>query len=233
MVDYVQLREEVVSNVPHNFDVSGIKTKILENVRFATKRRVERIKTVRELVKELENQLLIFPEKRGINVFYLIAQLLQKQNPEYISSHTLSKVRELTERLKPPEPMPSPLAKLASPCRPAPASIKDILVSGLTERGTGKDWEHFARGLGSDRQKEEYDKIRVREGDLNRLERRNCDDTRNTLRQALEQFERNCIKNNVNIDVTDHIIDILLNEEILDLPYKRLARQIKEAKRSL
>ena len=53
MVDYVQLREEVVSNVPHNFDVSGIKTKILENVRFATKRRVERIKTVRELVKEL------------------------------------------------------------------------------------------------------------------------------------------------------------------------------------
>ena len=131
MVDYVQLREEVVSNVPHNFDVSGIKTKILENVRFATKRRVERIKTVRELVKELgkfskgktidieknifsspntcvtyeithsvlaknififlrklflENQLLIFPEKRGINVFYLIAQLLQKQNPEYIRS---------------------------------------------------------------------------------------------------------------------------------------------------
>ena len=82
----------------------------------------------------------------------------------FCSSHTLSKVRELTERLQPPELMPSPLAKLASPCRPAPASIKDILVSGLTERGTGKDWEHFARGLGSDRQKEEYDRIRVREG---------------------------------------------------------------------
>ena len=54
MGDYVQLREEVVSNVPHNFDVSGIKTKILETeTRFATKRRVERIKTIRELVKEL------------------------------------------------------------------------------------------------------------------------------------------------------------------------------------
>ena len=53
MLEYVQLREKVVNNIPDNFDVSNIKAKILENVRFATKRRVERIKTIRELVKEL------------------------------------------------------------------------------------------------------------------------------------------------------------------------------------
>ena len=54
MVKYLRLREEVINNVPENFDVSHIKTKILETeTRFSTTRRVERIKTVRELVQEL------------------------------------------------------------------------------------------------------------------------------------------------------------------------------------
>ena len=55
MAEYLRLRDEVVNNVPQNFDVSSIKTKLLETetARFATKRRVERIKTIRELVKEL------------------------------------------------------------------------------------------------------------------------------------------------------------------------------------
>ena len=54
MVKYLRLREEVINNVPENFDVSHIKTKILETeTRFSTTRRIERIKTIRELVKEL------------------------------------------------------------------------------------------------------------------------------------------------------------------------------------
>ena len=53
MEEYVQLREEVLRNIPDNVDIFTIKTKILDNTRFATKRRVERIKSITELVKEL------------------------------------------------------------------------------------------------------------------------------------------------------------------------------------
>ena len=53
MMEYIQLREEVLRNIPDNVDIFTIRTRILENTRFATKRRVERIKSIRELVKEL------------------------------------------------------------------------------------------------------------------------------------------------------------------------------------
>ena len=53
MKEYIQLREEVLGNIPDNVDVFTIRTRILENTRFATKRRVERIKSIKELVKEL------------------------------------------------------------------------------------------------------------------------------------------------------------------------------------
>ena len=53
MAEYIQLREEVLRNIPDNVDVLAIRTRILESTRFATKRRVERIKSIKELVKEL------------------------------------------------------------------------------------------------------------------------------------------------------------------------------------
>ena len=53
MREYIQLRDEVLGNIPDNVDVFTIRTRILENTRFATKRRVERIKSIKELVKEL------------------------------------------------------------------------------------------------------------------------------------------------------------------------------------
>ena len=74
-------------------------------------------------------------------------------------------------------PSPSP-----SPCIPLPEHIKTILVTALTERGTGKDWEHFTLGLGFDRAEKEN--IKLRQGDVDRLERNNCDDTRKLLRNV-------------------------------------------------
>ena len=53
MREYIQLRDEVLGNIPDNVDVFTIRTRILENTKFATKRRVERIKSIKELVKEL------------------------------------------------------------------------------------------------------------------------------------------------------------------------------------
>lgn len=228
MAEYLRLRDEVVNNVPQNFDVSSIKTKLLETetARFATKRRVERIKTIRELVKELENQLLIFPEKRGIKVFYFISRQLQN----YISSETLKEIEKLTEKLQPQGQRTSPPPPV-SPCKPVPVSIKTILESGLTDQGTGQDWAHFCLGLGWDCEKKQ--EIRLRQGELDRMERQYDADIRKLLRQAVENFEDNCRRHNVNIDVTDHIIDVLRQEEILDPPYRSLARKIKEAKKGL
>ena len=72
-------------------------------------------------------------------------------------------------------PTPSP-----SPCIPLPEHIKNILVTALTDRGTGNDWEHFTLALGDGR--EEKENIRLRQGDVDRLERNHCDDTRKILR---------------------------------------------------
>lgn len=235
MMEYIKLREEVLRNIPDNVDIFTIRTRILENTRFATKRRVERIKSIRELVKELESQLLIFPERRGIYFFLLITKLLQQQCPGFISSQTASKVEKLAERLQPPDlPQLGPAASPSpapSPCIPLPEHIKNILVAALTDRGTGKDWEHFTLGLGYDM--EERENIKLRQGDVDRLERNNCDDTREILRQVIEIFEGNCKRNQISINMTDHVIDVLLQEHIFDPPYKRIARKIKEAKGNL
>ena len=77
-------------------------------------------------------------------------------------------------------PSPSP-----SPCIPLPEHIKNILVTALTDRGTGKDWEHFTLGLGYGR--EEKENIKLRQGDVDRLERNNCDDARKILRNITTQ----------------------------------------------
>ena len=92
----------------------------------------------------------------------------------------------MAERLQPPElpqsGAPAPTSPSPSPCISLPEHIKTILVSELTDRGTGKDWEHFTLGLGFDR--EEREKIKLRQGDVDRLERKNCDDTRQLLRKV-------------------------------------------------
>ena len=93
-------------------------------------------------------------------------------------------MEKLHQRLQPPDltqlgagATPSP-----SPCIPLPEHIKTILVTALTERGTGKDWEHFTLGLGHGRA--ERENIKLRQGDVDRLERRNCDDTTKLLRNV-------------------------------------------------
>ena len=58
-------------------------------------------------------------------------------------------------------------------------------MAALTDRGTGKDWEHFTLGLGYDM--EERENIKLRQGDVDRLERNNCDDTREILRNVTTQ----------------------------------------------
>ena len=81
MEEYVQLREEVLRNIPDNVDIFTIKTKILDNTRFATKRRVERIKSIRELVKELgkfsiEKKLFTIVEHPSFS--YIIGNLRER-----------------------------------------------------------------------------------------------------------------------------------------------------------
>ena len=71
MREYIQLRDEVLGNIPDNVDVFTIRTRILENTRFATKRRVERIKSIKELVKELgkfSKEKKLFTKKKDFGV---------------------------------------------------------------------------------------------------------------------------------------------------------------------
>ena len=90
------------------------------------------------------------------------------------------------------------------------------------------NWEHFLLGLGQDCQ--EADLIRLRQGDIDSLERRHNFNVRNILTEAIEMFERNCQFNFVDINITNHVREVLEDRDrkIMFNPYGRLARQLKE-----
>ena len=99
------------------------------------------------------------------------------------------------------------------------APVREKLISTLQSPGSGQDWEHFLLGLGRDRQ--EADLIRLRQGDIDSLERKNKFNIRDILKEAIEMFERNCQINNVSINMTNHVIDVLKDRSVMFSPYDR------------
>ena len=64
-----------------------------------SKRRVERISTVQELVTEFENQMLINPEKRGVKYFCKIVQYINNTSI-VINQGYVRKVETLAKKLE-------------------------------------------------------------------------------------------------------------------------------------
>ena len=104
--------------------------------------------------------------------------------------------------------------------------VIEKLISGLVAPASGQDWEHFLLGLG--RHHQEADLIRLRQSDIDSLERRHNFNVRNILREAIEMFERNCQLNFVDINITNHVIEVLKDRNVMFNTYGRLARQLKE-----
>ena len=59
--------------------------------------------------------------------------------------------------------------------------------------------------------------VRIRQGDFDMIEREEGGNYQKTLKKCLWLFESNCQKNEVSIDVTQHVIDLL--QDVLKLKY--------------
>ena len=106
-----------------------------------------------------------------------------------------------------------------------PVNIKNLLIRQLIKAG-GSDWEHFATGLGLGL--EARDQIRIKQGEVDKIETQ-CDrNVEKILNLCLTIFEDRCRKEKVTLDLVIHFADILTNPMIFDKPYIRLASKIKE-----
>lgn len=164
--EYVKLRDESFRNIPDNVDVFNIKQEFQALI--TSKRRFERINTIRQLVEELERQLIIFPDKRGIHHFQSVLHLVNRIQPNITSPSLLARVAELTKKLEPPPPLRSRNVSTSSNFTQdplvfnrVPNNIREMLAMDLETCG-GKDWEHFAVGLGSGLK--EREKLRIKQG---------------------------------------------------------------------
>jgi len=148
--EYMLVRDEALQTIPDNIDMFRVKKDF--QMIIPSKRRFERIRTIGQLIKELEQQLLIFPDKKGIQHFHELLLSINTVQPKCIRSNLLRKVEDLSKRLKPPPVLRSQyITSLTSTCQETfnrvPKNIRDMLAKDLDPRCGGRDWEHFLLGL--------------------------------------------------------------------------------------
>ena len=70
-------------------------------------------------------------------------------------------------------------------------------------------------------------------GEVDHIERLKNGDIGQILHTVLTKFEDRCMQRGVNINMMDHLIDILRREEIFGTPLNMLANKIKEEKKKI
>ena len=226
-MDYDVLKNRFLSEIPDNINIDEIKRNLPT---IFSKRRLGRIRNLPELLRRCEEHLLILPETGNIELFLDIVELVRKLNINNVSSSTWEEVRMLTPARSPvdsvPRSCPPPAALVKTTVTPAPQQIVSTLIRKLTGPGTGRDWDHFSLALGTGLDREED--IRLKEGDLCRLERKYGDNLGPLLRHVIREFERKCRQFEVKVDTTLHIQDILRTEWLLydQTYYNALANEL-------
>jgi len=221
---YDKLKQELLRQVPDSaVDISPYKElfKKKQGIKVISKRKMETVTTLSQFISELENHLLIFPEKQGIKQFCKVVEHIKK-NYSLICAEYFARVKSLTAQLKPSETGSGANGTRAT-CTLMPRELKDLLISEMTDSSTGQDWVHLMLALGKTLPEPIYEKVRVRMGDIDALVWNYPGKFIRGVRRCLDLFERNCQQNFVNVDVTTHVIELLKNEQILYPPYTRLA----------
>ena len=99
---YIALRDELENLVPdQKVDITEFKRQfVIMNRRMViSRRKMDSIRTMSQMIKELENHLLISPDKNGIEYFERIVEFIMKLLPA-VSEEFVEKVARLTEKLK-------------------------------------------------------------------------------------------------------------------------------------
>ena len=99
---YIALRDELENLVPdQKVDITEFKRQfVIMNRRMViSRRKMDSIRTMSQMIKELENHLLISPDKNGIEYFQIIVEFIMKLLPRE-SEGFVEKVARLTEKIK-------------------------------------------------------------------------------------------------------------------------------------
>lgn len=249
---YEDFKSSFLDAVPGTVDASQLKTQFKSSI--TARRRYERIRSLSDLVEVLENQLVIFPDRGIIQAYKIIAESLSPPRLDLAASVDQAQsnlnFRPSTTPpvVTPPQAVTPPRrdATVATPFQTAPPphwavqpapplqpvfrghSVPDEVVTKIAntfDQAGGRDWENFATGLGYKIKNVDRDAIRIRQGEVDQIDR-NRRTTREKLNDVFNLFEERCFQRNVQLRMLEHICDILRSKEIFGIPYNRLAKQI-------
>jgi len=245
---YSQFKSQFVESLAGtNYDANKIKAEFRNNI--TARRRYERISTLPELLEVLEKQLIIFPDRGVLEPYKVIALALDP--PRY---HLAALVDSTKVHLLPRQPAPltrgdphhrvpahNPQVSPGSHNHPGPqgsynhqaahgayiaVDIIQKIAKTLDDAG-GRDWENLATGLGYKLKNADRDKVRIRQGEVDRIDR-NYASMEQKLAAVFSTFINRCKENNVFPNLVEHVCDILKSKEVFGFPFNQLARQISE-----
>jgi len=107
-----------------------------------------------------------------------------------------------------------------------PDYVLDMLANDF-ERARGRDWELFLEGLGKTLPSGDFDRVRLRQGEIDRMEREQPD-TKRIFRTAFRLFQRRCAEANIHCSILKVIVDTLRCEQVFRTPYNKTARRVSE-----
>jgi len=222
--DYKLLREEVIEKLPkvREEETRRVKEAFLSLI--PSRRRYDRISSVADLILELEEQLEIFPEKKGIKKFGSVLHCVQQVSNFALDNDLQEKIQILTRDLEPVPSLPGKAILL-------PTSISDRILTKLArdlEKAGGRDWEHFATGLGLNLTEQE--EVRVRQGEVDNIEREEGGNTIEIIKRVVGLFSQRCTTAGVSEDLGEHMAKVLESHDVFEPPLRRLAREIRDAR---
>ena len=93
------------------------------------------------------------------------------------------------------------------------------------EQYQGRDWEHLATGLGFCVLGQLRDKVRLRQGEVDRIDRQ-CPSLHEKLHVLLNMFILRCKMFGLDLNLIDHLIEVLGSERVFCTPYQILIETI-------
>jgi len=233
---YEQFRQQILFRIiPSNLilendqDIYSLKSKLLG------RRRLEQVFTVGDLLKELEKQLVVFPERGELESLGLLIKTIPP-NKYLVGLNLLGHFEALQQKIsfllrsqqssQPPQRPQTP-----------PARVIEMLAHSF-DSTQGGDWERFIEGLATvikPRHEDEVDlvrqvreRVKIRPGEVDQIEAANPD-TRSRLVAAICLFSERCQQQQWPIDIPPTIVAVLKSKEVFgDMTYNRLAREISE-----
>ena len=86
------------------------------------------------------------------------------------------------------------------------------------EKAGGRDWEHFATGLGLNL--EEQEEVRVRQGEVDNIEREEGGNTIEIIKRVVRLFAQRCATAGVSEDLSEHMAKVLESHDVFEPPLR-------------